>query len=670
MFEAGVVVDAARRAAVLPRALWRRRLSSARTPRPVALFDFVERLDLLLSAVFAHRFSIRPAAGARSGRSLARLWTLRAGLRSGDPLPATDGTSIWLPPALPGVEHRRAAALYRAMAMSQASRARRGAARTAEGIDDPLERACFLLVESWSVQECLGAMLPGLRPALAMLAEEALERRPPLQRFPVASRPLEELARTIIGGRAADCPVCRTSTESVEVACRLAAGLRRTIEATRRFPGSTLLHLDLWTGELLSAPPAPGEPAGEDAARGMPEAIARAIPAHPTRVREPRSGERWDAVGGWIAKSQYPLEKLEDPMGFQRPTERDDGASDNRAADAMSRLTEARRVAATGTPDELSLADEAAAQQVPHAVTRTFASGDELAYPEWDWKLRGYRHPGAIVQVADPLLGPADWVEKTVKAHRTRLEAVGRQFEALRAQRLRLPRQVDGDEIDLEAFVESRCDFWAGLPLSQAVYAAHRAARRRLALMLLVDVSSSTDAWLTQDERIIDVEREALLFLCLAMQRLGERYAVQAFSGKGPSCVTVRAVKRFDESYSPLVGRRIAALQPERFTRAGAAVRHASAQLMREAATHRLLLMLSDGKPNDIDDYDGRYGIEDLRQSVVEARLQGISVFCLTVDHQAAGYLRAVFGVNHCALPRPEWLPSALLEWVRRLVRA
>ncbi len=91
---------------------------------------------------------------------------------------------------------------------------------------------------------------------------------------------------------------------------------------------------------------------------------------------------------------------------------------------------------------------------------------------------------------------------------------------------------------------------------------------------------------------------------------------------------------------------------------------------MREAATHRLLLMLSDGKPNDIDDYDGRYGIEDLRQSVVEARLQGISVFCLTVDHQAAGYLRAVFGVNHCALPRPEWLPSALLEWVRRLVRA
>src|SRR5690606_3203742 len=123
--------------------------------------------------------------------------------------------------------------------------------------------------------------------------------------------------------------------------------------------------------------------------------------------------------------------------------------------------------------------------------------------------------------------------------------------------------------------------------------------------------------------------------------RLGHRCSVQAFSGKGPSCVTVRPIKRFDEDYSLAVGRRIAALQPERYTRAGAAVRHACALLMREAARHRLLLLLSDGKPNDIDNYDGRYGVEDMRRSVVEARLQGISVFCLTIDHQAAGYVPA-----------------------------
>src|SRR5690606_35205766 len=145
----------------------------------------------------------------------------------------------------------------------------------------------------------------------------------------------------------------------------------------------------------------------------------------------------------------------------------------------------------------------------------------------------------------------------------------------------------------LDAYIESHCDFRAGLPRSQAVYAVQRPARRELALMLLVDVSSSTAAWLTQDRRIIDVEREALLLLCLAMRRLGHRCCIQAFSGNGPSCLTVRTGKRFGEAYGSVVGRGIAALQPERYTRAGAAMRHGCALLMREAARHRLLLMLS-----------------------------------------------------------------------------
>ncbi|WP_370584316.1 VWA domain-containing protein [Polaromonas sp. CG_9.11] len=116
----------------------------------------------------------------------------------------------------------------------------------------------------------------------------------------------------------------------------------------------------------------------------------------------------------------------------------------------------------------------------------------------------------------------------------------------------------------------------------------------------------------------------------------------------------------------------MAVLKPEHHTRAGAALRHASTLLMREASEHRLLLLLlSDGKPNDIDDYEGRYGVEDLRQAVVEAKLQGISPFCLTIDHQAANYLPAVFGSKHYALlPRPELLPSVLLDWLRRLVAA
>ena len=133
--------------------------------------------------------------------------------------------------------------------------------------------------------------------------------------------------------------------------------------------------------------------------------------------------------------------------------------------------------------------------------------------------------------------------------------------------------------------------------------------------------------------------------------------------------MTLRAVKRFDERFGEPVARRIAGLEPERYTRAGAAIRHATALLAREGAEHKLLLMLSDGKPNDVDHYEGRYGVEDMRQAIVEARLQGIHPFCLTIDRMAATYVPAIFGAGRYALlVRPERLPQVLLDWMKRLV--
>ena len=114
---------------------------------------------------------------------------------------------------------------------------------------------------------------------------------------------------------------------------------------------------------------------------------------------------------------------------------------------------------------------------------------------------------------------------------------------------------------------------------------------------------------------------------------------------------------------------RIAGLEPERYTRAGAAIRHATALLMHRRAEHRLLLLLSDGKPNDVDEYEGRYGAEDMRQAVVEAKLQGIYPFCLTIDRHAANYLPRVFGAHQYALlTDPSRLPEVLVEWMKRLL--
>jgi len=199
---------------------------------------------------------------------------------------------------------------------------------------------------------------------------------------------------------------------------------------------------------------------------------------------------------------------------------------------------------------------------------------------------------------------------------------------------------------------------------------SERPLRRSLALLILVDASASTDSWVDGTRRIIDVEKEALLVLCEGLEALGDRYAILAFSGEGPAGVRVSTLKEFETRHDARVRRRIAGLEPESYTRLGAALRHATGVLAGEPGTHRMLLVLSDGKPNDVDQYEGRYGVEDARQAVHEARVQGVHPFCLTVDRHASAYLPRIFSPSgFMVLRHVQALPIALLEAVRRLVR-
>src|SRR5690606_27002297 len=248
-------------------------------------------------------------------------------------------------------------------------------------------------------------------------------------------------------------------------------------------------------------------------------------------------------------------------------------------------------------------------------------------YPEWNHADASYIEDGVTVRMLPLAVCDARWVDATLARHRAHLDGIRRQFEALRPERVRLRRQADGEDIDIDACVEGRADLRAGGFLRHGLYEARRPGRRSIAVSILVDSSGSTDGFIGGARRVIDVEREALLLVCMALQGLGEPFSVMAFSGEGPHGVTLRMRKAFDEAYGHEVALRIAGLEPERYTRAGAAIRHATSLLMRQPAEHRLLLMLSDGKPNDADRYDGRFGVEDMRQAVTEARLQGLFPF-------------------------------------------
>jgi nitric oxide reductase NorD protein len=266
--------------------------------------------------------------------------------------------------------------------------------------------------------------------------------------------------------------------------------------------------------------------------------------------------------------------------------------------------------------------------------------------------------------------GDEAWVAASLRRHAALVRRVRRGFERLRPRRMPLRRQRDGAELDIDALVSAHADRRGGGVADDRFYIDTRPLRRDVAIALLVDASASTDGWVRGDRRIIDVEKEALLVVGEALTALGDPYAVLAFSSEGPARVEVRAIKRFDERGGEgEVRRRIAALEPGGYTRVGTALRHATATLMRQPARHRLLLLLSDGRPNDVDQYEGRYGIEDTRVAVAEAKLQGVHCFCLTVDREAPRYASRIFGRNYAVLSQAERLPAVLTALLCDLVR-
>lgn len=681
-----VITDVARHATIFARDLWRRHRPAPSGAAPLGLADVAPRLDLLMAAVFGRGFPIRTAQVPAPATVLARLLQRRRVPRWRDALGATDGETIWLPATLgEGMPAAAATARFRTMAMRQAMRAVRGSAASVPANAPALVGDLVLLFEALAADAALLRLLPGMADALASLRHDARVARPPLDTFPESMRGLEQWVRALLQsplpcaidpGAALGLPslgaLALPATPAATLALAQAVFSAWPDAAAAMAPGPWLWR-DQWTGDLRSVPPARrplGSAPAVDADDGRAPRSAR-LTRRP-EVREAKEDEDDAKPGAWMVQTAAPQEKAEDPMGLSRPTDRDTETAADDFADALSELPEARLVSAPGKPKEVLLSDDPPDTSGQRSAGAASVDGPtHLHYPEWDWRTSTYRHPGATVWLLPAVSGSQQWVDDTLAARATMLHEIRRRFELLRAQRVRRRRQLDGPRIDLAAFIDGRAAYRAGLPLAQRLYQSEHRGRRDLAVLLLVDVSGSTDGFIGGNQRVIDVEREALLLVCTALEGLQAAYSVQAFSGEGPQAVVVRSLKSFDEAYGDPVAQRIAGIEPEHYTRAGAALRHASALLMREPAEHRLLLVLSDGKPNDVDDYEGRYGVEDLRQAVTEARLQGIAPFCLTVDRQAANYLPFVFGPQHYALlPRPELLPTVLLDWLRRLVSA
>lgn len=301
----------------------------------------------------------------------------------------------------------------------------------------------------------------------------------------------------------------------------------------------------------------------------------------------------------------------------------------------------------------------------PGAVTGEPLAGP-LTYPEWDFRKKCYLPNHCAVHTGEqPETGEA-WTpdEQT----RKRIRAVRRQFEALRPRNELLRGQIDGTELDMDAAVRSRCDLAATGQGSDQIYVNPRTQARDLAVAILVDASLSTEAWL-EDRRIIDVEKEALLVLAHGLEGCGDPAAIFSFTSHRRHRVRVHTLKAFAEPAGDTITRRIGALRPGHYTRMGAALRYVTGELKQRPERHRLLLVLTDGKPNDSDYYEGRYAIEDTRRAVLDAQRNQLTVFGVTIDSEAQRYFPYLFGRGgYTIVKRPEHLASALPAIYRRLI--
>jgi nitric oxide reductase NorD protein len=663
-----VLLEAAERATWAIRAVWERRRGTPNPGERAAASAAQRRLAAWQTAWLGRSWPVATAIARAAPGPLARRirrlppWTDREGS-----VPFTDGRQIWLPrmwleePGEGGFPHR---ALLTTLGLARRLARRSVVAAPAHS----LARDLWWLAEGALGDVALAHAWPGLAPALRAIRHEALETRPRLARLHPVEQTVERWVRTLLA--ASPEQSARALVDGLEPrsdpAAIAAFATRWAVEFGQtpvRYRGSApvphwgIYHPLVAEGAEAVAPGARSRSSRPRRGAKLPRPLVRRQP-------DPSAAER---PGPFLLPFADPHLSVDDPGGLVRPP---DGSRDEDPETLAEELARLGQLPVTRddawvheTIDDGSPMESTGSRGAAHGSAKPM-----WLYPEWDCARNAYRNPGCCVRELAPSGADGGWAEAVLAARRILLARLRRQLDGLRPGRQRLRRQLDGDDLDLSAWVDDWADRRAERAPADRVYTREQPRRRDVAVTLLLDASGSTESWLAERHRVIDVVKEAALVFAEALTTLGDRFALLAFSGQSAADVRVRVLKQFDEPAGPPIRRRIGAIEPDAFTRLGGALRHATAGLARERARARLLLLLSDGKPQDEDGYEGTYGIEDVRQAVAEARLQGVRVFGLTVDREGASYLPRLFGPHgYTVIWNAEALPDRLPAVYRRL---
>ena len=516
---------------------------------------------------------------------------------------------------------------------------------------DPLQSDIQRLRQAKWLSEAALEACPGLAALYRELTAACAALRPSALRLSEQEAAVEDVVRGLLEPRPA----------ASDLAVRYAAliddhdAALEALTAGRRY--RPFQSPPLWPD--LRPPPARQAPTRRDASEDQAESTSTEKDGLFRAKR--RKGDQAERKDGLILHRFESILSWTEFLNLNRRVEDDDEETAKKAADDQDHLTLTTAARAPKTRLKLHL------DLAPEDVERERLSGEHL-YPEWDYRRRDYwpAHCRVLASRADP----AEAAEITAgAAARRRIRAVKRQFEALRPKRIILPRQLEGDELDLDAAVQARVELQASGEASERVYRATRTAERDLSVAILFDGSRSTES-AVGGRSVIEVAREALTALAWGLEACGDDAAIYAFSSLKRDRVYVQTCKAFEDPMGTEVEARIAGLRPTFYTRLGAAVRHVSSELQKRPYSRRLLLILTDGKPNDLDHYEGRYGVEDSRRAIREARRAGQSVFGVTIDSKSRDQFGRIFGPGGFAVVvRPDRLTAALPQLYRHLVQ-
>ncbi len=329
-----------------------------------------------------------------------------------------------------------------------------------------------------------------------------------------------------------------------------------------------------------------------------------------------------------------------------------------------------------GDPDELTGAEAWSDAETPE---QGLAEGEvAYNYDEWDRELTDHRLGWCRVVEKKVKHGDRHFVDLTKERHKGVISSIRHQFQLMKPENLtRVANEVDGEEFDLNAVIDFVIDRRADGYQSERIYTKRLRRRRDVAVSFLLDQSSSTartigrhplQPYTRPGRRIIEIEKEGLVLMSEALEAVGDVYSINGFTSEGRRNVKFYVVKDFNEKYNEEVKQRIGGITYQNNTRLGAAIRHATAKLAKQDARTRLLIVLSDGRPYDHDYGDARYAREDTREALRQAKNEGITPFCITIDRESEAELRDLYGeVGYTIIDDVLSLPERLPGIYRRL---